>query len=683
MLVLDEPPVALARRFVTGDLSSREAASHPVLARWLRAHQQGLAHDTPAFPEGDASSKLVERRERLEDVFREEHALLTPLAEQLAANALLAIVADPDGVILDVRGGGEFLDRASKIRLSVGARWAEETRGTNAIGTALSEGRPVGVVGAAHYERRNHSLFCYATPIRDGYGEVVALLDVSGPMTRHDRAVSVTVQAAGAALERSLRALAYAQTGAGNLNAIERLVHRCANPSLLVEANGEIRIASETARALLRVAPNTKLTCESVLGLPFTELASLACRGAQSLRFDMDHATCRVELDPIIGNGGRVLSVLVHLERRSPTSAGKISVARESEPPPKSRESANRSGCASPTPSRVPPSFDTIVSGDAAVDRAKHIAATFAATSLPVLLLAETGTGKELFARAIHGASRRTNGAFVALNCGALSSTLLESELFGYAPGSFTGAAKQGSVGKLGAADGGTLFLDEIAEAPEAIQAALLRVLDDGVYYRVGDDHPRKVDFRLICATCRDLPAMVESGRFRRDLFYRIHGACVQIPPLRHRSDRVFLSIEMLRRMGGTGELSADAITWIETHEWPGNVRELRSALQHASALAAGEIITHSHFPPTLIRTSAAAPTTQAAPQRTTYTEQPTPPSLPAVDELNPSAPRTRDAILREAMLEAVDAARGNLSEAARKLGVARSTLYRALGRKR
>jgi transcriptional regulator with PAS, ATPase and Fis domain len=430
-----------------------------------------------------------------------------------------------------------------------------------------------------------------------------------------------------------------------------------------------------------------------VLGLSFTDLAAIASRGAQSLRFDMDHASCKVELDPIVGAGGRVLSVLVQLERRTPASSGRISVAPPSipdaprsarvsdTPPPAPSAEIRRTPYAASTavrsPSRVSPAFETILSADAAVDRAKQLASTFASTRLPVLLLAETGTGKELFARAIHAASARSSGPFVALNCGALSTTLLESELFGYAPGAFTGASRNGSTGKLGAADGGTLFLDEIAETPEAIQAALLRVLDDGAYHRVGDDRPRKVDFRLVCATCRDLPGLIESGRFRRDLFFRIHGACVQIPTLRDRTDRVYLAIEMLRRLDASPDLEPDAIEWIERHDWPGNVRELRSALQHAAALAAGDPISRAHFPETLLRSVTPPPVRAAA--REVVHEPITLPRDPSPDLPN----RTREAILRDAMIEAVDAARGNLSEAARKLGVARSTLYRALGRKR
>ena len=173
-----------------------------------------------------------------------------------------------------------------------------------------------------------------------------------------------------------------------------------------------------------------------------------------------------------------------------------------------------------------------------------------------MLLLAETGTGKELFARAIHEASAGAAGPFVAVNCGALSPALLESELFGYAPGAFTGAGRAGSNGLLGAANGGTLFLDELAEMPASLQAALLRALDDGSFRRLGDPRPVRSTFRLVGATCRDLAAMVESGAFRRDLFYRIQGACIRIPPLRARTDGVDLALALIAAQGSPARLS-------------------------------------------------------------------------------------------------------------------------------
>ena len=300
--------------------------------------------------------------------------------------------------------------------------------------------------------------------------------------------------------------------------------------------------------------------------------------------------------------------------------------------------------------------FDAVLGSDAALQRARGDASRFARTRLPVLLLAETGTGKELFARAIHAASEVARGPFVAINCGALSPSLLESELFGYSDGAFTGARRGGSDGRLAAADGGTLFLDEVAEMPDPLQASLLRALEDGTYTRLGESRPRRSRFRLVAATCRDLLAMVRDGTFRKDLFFRIQGAVVTLPPLRDRTDRVELAGALLarqeRRDGvAPRAFSPAAARWIATHDWPGNVRELVHALDHATALAEGaEVLEREHFPDALLHAGHGAATSR------------------------------RDA-LRGALEQALDLAQGHMSDAARRLGVARSTLYRMIER--
>jgi len=592
-----------------------------------------------AYPIGTSDSDLAVRRDRLDEVLREGRSILEPSFAKIMARALVAIVADPDGVIIASHRGRGFDDGAARVRLVEGACWSEGARGTNAIGTAIAEGSPVAVIGEAHYEERNKGLFCYATPVRDAYGDLVAVLDVTGPVEHHDPEVGATVQVAGAALSDVMRALSYVRAGAGAIATIERLVHRCANPALLVEASGSVRVANAPARSAFP-GVDRGVSCEKLFGVACNELLRLALAGAHDLRFEAGGATYRVDLDPIAGGGGRALAVVVHLE---PERLGRL-IPRRSSPPVSASTAA------------LHPAFDLILGRDDGVLTAKQQAARFAATTLPVLLLAETGTGKELFARAIHAASARAAGPFVPLNCGSLAPTLLEAELFGYAPGAFTGASRGGSDGRLGAAHGGTLFLDEVAEMPDALQAALLRVLDDGVYHRVGEARPRKADFRLVCATSRDLPRLVEEGGFRRDLFYRINGACVTIPPLRDRTDRVWLAETLVEKLAAQPApvLSDDARAWVATHDWPGNVRELKSALAHAIALATGEsVLTRDHFPRVLVASGSATPAATGT--------------------------KTREQIVRDAFAETVRACNGNLSEAARKLGVARSTLYRTL----
>lgn len=661
MLLLDEPEAELVAGFHEGRLGDAALARDPVLSRWRRARAAGLDADGAAYAVGTTGAELAERRERLDHVFREERALFEPIARDFARRDLVALVADADGVIVSARGGGAFSDDATRVRLVEGAIWSEATRGTNAIGTALVEERSVAVVGRAHYERRNGGLFCYATPVRSAFGDLACVLDVTGPMSRHDAAIGVAVRAAGQALELALRARAFASSSVGGLGTLERLVARCASPALLVEASGHVRLVNDLARTALRTGEGVEgLACERVFGASFAELASVARQGGK-VRFETAWAEFQVELDPIHGPGERLLALLVYLAPRRAPSRPPAPVVEPSRAP-------------SPVAPRSPvsrvahPAFDAILGDDAALERARGLAARFAPTALPVLLLAETGTGKELFARAIHAASPRAARPFVALNCGALSRDLLETELFGYAPGAFTGAGPRGADGKIAASDGGTLFLDEVAEMPDALQAALLRVLDDGAYFRVGEVRPRRADFRLVCATCRDLPAMVEAGTFRRDLFFRIQGATVVLPPLRDRTDKLALATGLLAALAGPSTapgLAEDGAAWIDAYAWPGNVRELKSALAHAVALADRGPLGRAHFP---------EPHLAARPP-----SSPPPAQGPSPDALGGF--RTRDAIFRDAVAETVRACRGNLSEAARRLGVARSTLYRALGR--
>ncbi|MFO0548814.1 MAG: sigma-54-dependent Fis family transcriptional regulator [Polyangiaceae bacterium] len=612
MLVLAEPTTELVRE------------------RWARVERLGLQRESDAYPVSASDRDLIERRERLREAFADELDVLELVMGELAAGPRAAILADREGVILSSRIERGALDPVTRVRLVEGARWGEETRGTNAIGTAVVEARPVAVVGDAHFEVRNRDLFCYATPIRDAFGEIALVLDVSGPLGSHDPAVGVAVRTAGLALEHALRARAASGFAHGSLAVIERLVRTSSRIELLVDATGVVRAASPTALANLGLSSTQALAAERVFGIGFGEL--FASSGARGARFETKAGTYRVEIDPLVGAAGRPLAVVVHLEVVARATPRRGALDRE------------------PTDA-----FDVILARDPAVERVKDLGRTFARTRLPVLLLAETGTGKELFARAIHQASERRAKPFVAVNCGAIAPSLVASELFGHAPGAFTGALRAGADGRIAAAHGGTLFLDEIAELSLELQAALLRVLDDGTYQRVGEPRERKADLRLVCATCRDLPQMVASGSFRKDLYYRIRGATLSIPALRDRSDATWLAACLLdRESGGALALSESAREVVAAHDWPGNVRELKSTIEYAAALANAEPRT-----PGLVEVE----------------------HLPAFEPRSSERgeARTRGEIVREAIDRALEEANGNVSEAARKLGVGRGTIYRAL----
>jgi transcriptional regulator of acetoin/glycerol metabolism len=495
------------------------------------------------------------------------------------------------------------------------------------VGTTLVEKAPAVVVGTEHYEQRNHVLACYAAPVRDIHERVVGVLDASGLASEAASFVHASVVATAAAIEALIVARTYDAAVPGGLFALERLLAQMPHAALLVEATGTVRRANTRFRVLMGGHGPVDLgrVVRSFLA---------GVRGANGAKEDLPAPLRGVSLDlEPIGSPAEPFAALVHLG------------------PPRGR----RRAIAAARP--LPDAFAPIVGSDPAIVAARDQAARFAQSDLSVLVLAETGAGKEIFARAIHAASARASGPFVAVNCGALTGTLLESELFGYGPGAFTGATVSGRTGKLAAADGGTLFLDEVGELSPSAQAMLLRFLEDGTFYRVGEASERMADVRLIAATSRDLPALTARNQFRSDLYFRMRGVVLRLPPLRDRDDRGELAgalLERIARQRGLPKpmgLSPAALTWIEKHDWPGNVRELRSALDYAVVLAGD------------------AP-------RVELWHLPIEETTPADDAGDLRARAERAAVLR-----ALSQGRGNLSDTARSLGVARSTLYRMLDR--
>jgi transcriptional regulator of acetoin/glycerol metabolism len=301
------------------------------------------------------------------------------------------------------------------------------------------------------------------------------------------------------------------------------------------------------------------------------------------------------------------------------------------------------------TPSRLPRALRDLSSGDPAMERLQTRAAKLALRDIPILIQGETGSGKEYLARAIHD-SCGSAGNFVAVNCAAIPEHLIESELFGYTPGAFTGANQKGKRGLIEEANGGTLFLDEIGDMPIALQSRLLRVLSENEVQPVGALKARTVRLRVLSASHRDLGELVREGRFRQDLLYRLNAATLSLPPLRERQDRAWLIDQVLRRVnrenGETCKIDRPAHEALMAHAWPGNLRELANVLRVAAALSDGSTIGSDSLPEYL----AAGPSTISA---------------------------GGDDPLQQALRECGN----NVSALARKLGVNRSTIHRRLNR--
>nr|WP_235838014.1 sigma 54-interacting transcriptional regulator [Chitinasiproducens palmae] len=290
---------------------------------------------------------------------------------------------------------------------------------------------------------------------------------------------------------------------------------------------------------------------------------------------------------------------------------------------------------------------------------------------LPILILGETGTGKEFLARALHAYSERRRGAMVALNCASIPENLIESELFGYCRGAFSGALSQGMRGKVVQADGGTLFLDEIGDMPFAQQTRLLRVLSEGEVLPLGASRPTPVDVQLICATHQDLFTKVEDGSFREDLYYRIAVGVLRLPSLRERSDRGALIARMIDDEwpgASLDVLTPAAHAELLAHAWPGNLRQLRAAIRYACAVASEDCIGIEDLPVELMR--ARAVVRHSEPAAVSRSDSTFAMHSPA------GSPRTDE---RGQILHALAASRWNISAAARTLGMCRASLYRRL----
>ena len=562
----------------------------------------------------------------------------------LSESGTMMILTDPTGVILETEGDQSALDAAQDVRLVSGANWNELACGTNAIGTALSARQPVQVHAAEHFCAGIKPWTCSATVVQDpASGEVLGALDVSGLSgTFHRQWLALAVVAAGR-IQANLAAreigLQHHLLEAG----LRRLSKTAPGGLIFFDRKGRlVKIDAAGDRSL--AAMGIKLDSREDKRVDAFDADSATRAGRATLP-----AWLRPEwVEPVFRGGERVGTIVVladPFQRRTGQRVAHSQVATL-----ETGDAANGG-------------LGQIIGGSAALRLAVEKARQLANLDVAVLLQGETGVGKEMFARMIHEGGHRKNGRFVALNCGGLPRDILASELFGYVEGAFTGARRSGMIGKIEAAAGGTLFLDEIGEMPLDLQPYFLRVLDGGELYPLGDSKPRKVRFRLVAATNKDLRAEVTAGRFREDLFYRVSVTALRIPSLRERKEDIstlveHFSGEVARRYGAPMKrFEPEVLDAFERYAWPGNVRELRNVVEGMVTLATGDAVTLADLPPEI-----ASSTTQANPQ------PPVPTHSAAVANL--------EAVERDAISTAITSCHGNLTLVAKELSISKSTLY-------
>ncbi len=624
---------------------------------WKRSIAFGLTEDLSPEYAPLARDRMSDALEGSSVLVSHARPVMQTLYEQIVDTQSMLILTDAEGLILHSLGDDDFLERADKVALKPGVVWSEESKGTNAIGTAIAEQAPVLVHGPEHFLSANHFLTCSATPIADPHGKLIGVLDVSGDWRSYHRHTMALVRMSANLIENHLFSSTFADAMVVCFHSCPEFIGTLCEGMIAFRPDGSVLSANKSSLFQLGLGLNglRTHTFASLFNAPFSAL--------------MDHVRNHgLELMPLtMPTGVRVFA----RARIGVTTAETRRVFSHTAPARTTAPNrAPATGDASGASHDKATSLAALNSGDPQVELVIRKAQKVVGTDISLLIQGETGTGKELFARAIHNDSPRNDGPFVAVNCASIPETLIESELFGYEEGAFTGARRKGSVGKILMANGGTLFLDEIGDMPPHLQARLLRVLQERVVMPLGSGKSISVDLSIICATHRRLKDLIAQGQFREDLYYRLNGLTITLPPLRMRQDLAEVARRILRnelKADPALRLSTEVLDLFRRHPWPGNLRQLSNVLRTAVVMADGEeAVRAEHLPDDffedLSAPQAAAPQSAGTGSGRAYANE----------------QRLEDIEL-SVIQQALDRAGGNVSAAARALGISRNTIYRKL----
>ncbi|WP_286220048.1 sigma-54-dependent Fis family transcriptional regulator [Marinobacter apostichopi] len=616
-----------------------------VIDSWNRCLASGLSHDDKAVARSADPAYLDEVERRHEKLMASTAAEVVPYYQNvLSSSRCLILMADPDANILKSWGDERVTDVRLRSWLQRGANWQETLCGTNAIGTAIATQLPVQVQRNEHFLKQFRSLIGSAAPIFDAEKQLAGVLSVFSDAYLPQAHTLGMVRLLSQSVENRLIIRQFeASHFQITLNTTADNFDSPWSGILVCDSAGKIVASNQRADQLLATDTVQR------------HLDDLFTSSRQHILGHPEHTAIQ-----LVTKGKVRLSA--RLKRPStPAQANDYTTAPTgSRADPGSRDSTKHQD------------LFNLEYGDSSVRRCAVQALKVLQRGVPVLITGETGVGKEVLVKALHQSSPRSNSPLVAVNCAAIPPELVESELFGYESGAFTGARAQGSLGLIRKANKGILFLDEIGEMPLAAQSRLLRVLQERVVTPVGSTESVPVDILLITATNRPLSSRIDAGQFRADLFYRINGLSVQLPPLRQRTDKRELIQDIYRQHRDPGqreELPPQVLSALENHPWPGNIRQLVNVLRVAIAIADGEEVDIWHLPEDfLAEYDTASPTRQSRPDRA---DQAGASSFEQIHETS-TDPLTRT-------LQVYRDCTGNVSETARQLSISRNTLYKRL----
>ncbi|MEM6802250.1 MAG: sigma-54-dependent Fis family transcriptional regulator [Bacteroidota bacterium] len=600
---------------------SHELEPH-IQQSWKRSKQYNIDADLKNSPinMNEANRRFFIKANQF--LIEQSSPHLKKLVDSMDSESLIITLANHDAEVL--ANLGKNLSSAEAINLIPGSRWSEEDCGTNGIGTAVSESKALSIFGHEHYCHSWHELLCTSSPIKDPFTQkMLGTITLSGQkdfVPLHNIAL---VQSMAKMIENSIYDHIQFSIASNYLQ-----YFRSNKPIVIFDEYFQIKYVNLEAVKLLH------LTSGEYFHLFPGEVNLMTSLTISNQYRDFKGKLWKVSAHPFTINN-RVL--------------GRIAVFEKS------------TSVASTSPKKSAPkpiSFDNIITENNQTKQLKLLADQYAKSDLNVLITGETGTGKELFAKAIHHSSERKKGPFVVVNCGAIPKELIASELFGYVEGAFTHAARGGKEGKFRAAHSGTIFLDEIGELPIDLQPYLLRILEEKKVYPLGTHTAYPIDVRIIAATNKDLKSAITAGSFRDDLYYRLNILHLNMLPLRERKEDIpFLFAAFLKEQKyPLIQVKQEVLELLKSYDWLGNIRELRNCFH--------KILFHFQ-----IRNKGNIISIQDIPEEYRSPERKIAPTI--VEEV---APLTIE--------KALIIAKGNKSKAADYLGISRTTLYRKLGKK-
>ncbi|WP_026581362.1 sigma-54-dependent Fis family transcriptional regulator [Bacillus sp. J33] len=613
------------KRFVKEGVLDKARLDKRILESWYRCKKEKV---NPYLNKGMhllTEEELHKKKANQSLLIEMTDPYLKKMDQMIKSSGMMALLVDPDGYVLSITGNEKTVRDARRINFVEGVRWTEAAVGTNAIGTALEAKEAVMIQGHEHYSVASHQWSCSATPIMDENGSLLGVIDVSCPVEQSHPFMIGMVTSIAYAIEKELIKRSYSK----EITLIQQA-------SQLAETHhNDLFIVCNQNQKIISASKPIREKIPHAIGMNLHEMLHNRYQIKVEMPFYAKEDNC------INGSCFFLSEVNTHHQK------------------------------ACFIPSKPADSF--LFKGECGISdvfqntlkKVKLVAPTEAT----VFISGETGTGKELIARAIHDNSPRKNGPFISLNCGAIPKDLIESELFGYAEGAFTGAKRQGYKGKFEQAQKGTIFLDEIGEIPHTMQVALLRVLQERKVMPIGSATEVPIDVRIITATHRDITELVKKGDFREDLYYRLNVYPIDVPPLRNRKEDIPYLIMHICQKNNWNLVNIDIqdlAARLRDYDWPGNIRELTNLLERLHIMLPGQQsgkhileqpmellkINHSSIPPANKQEEA---------------------------KLEETSLKARERIQKDLMLDALKRTNGNVTAAAKFLGIPRSTFYKRL----